>query len=146
MSELLSHILAATGTARTTTCGHNAQSNGEIECWWRYWNRAMKYLSTFDYVLWPSFAQQICFAYNSVPHESNANIAPLEMDFGAPPISPFAPPIPTDTSNSLPDDAFDESQQNLSPPNTLSPALAAAAIRVSVAAFHRYAHAHAKYM
>jgi hypothetical protein len=62
MSELLWHILAATGTARTTTCGHNAQSNGEIECWWRYWNRAMKYLSPSDYVLWPSFAQRICFA------------------------------------------------------------------------------------
>jgi hypothetical protein len=106
----------------------------------------MKYLSPSDYVLWPSFAQRICFAYNSVPHESNANIAPLEMDFGAPPVSPFAPPIPPDTSNSLSDDAFDESQQHLSPPTTLSPALAAAAIRVSVAAFHRYAHAHAKYM
>jgi hypothetical protein len=36
MSELLAHLTAATGTTRTTTCGHNAQSNGEIECWWRY--------------------------------------------------------------------------------------------------------------
>ena len=30
MSELLAQITAATGTTRTTTCGHNAQSNGEI--------------------------------------------------------------------------------------------------------------------
>ena len=62
MSELLSQITAATGTARTTTCGHNAQSNGEIECWWRYWNRAMKFLSPTDYERWPSFAQRICYA------------------------------------------------------------------------------------
>ncbi len=31
MSELLAHLTAATGTTRTTTCGHNAQSNGEID-------------------------------------------------------------------------------------------------------------------
>ncbi len=45
MSELLAHLTAATGTTRTTTCDHNAQSNGEIDCWWRFWNRAMKFLS-----------------------------------------------------------------------------------------------------
>jgi hypothetical protein len=130
----------------TTTYGHNAQSNCEIERWWRYWNRAMKFLSPSDYVVWPSFAQRICFAYKSVPHESNANIAPLEMDFGSPPVSPFAPPIPLDDPDPLHDEAHDESQQLLDPPTTLSPALAAAAIRVSVAAFHRFAHAHAEYM
>jgi hypothetical protein len=146
MSELLSLLLDATGTARTTTCGHNAQSNGEIECWWRYWNRAMKFLSPSDYVLWPSFAQRICFAYNSVPHESNANISPFEMDFGSSPVSPFAPPIPLDDTNSTDDDAHDESQQQLTTPHPLSPALAADAIRISVAAFHRFAHAHARYM
>jgi hypothetical protein len=51
LSELLAHLTAATGTTRTTTCGHNAQSNGEIESWWRYWNCAMKFLSPTDY-LW----------------------------------------------------------------------------------------------
>jgi transposase InsO family protein len=71
MSELLSHITVTTGTARTTTCGHNAQSNGEI-------------LSPTDYERWPSFSQRICFAYNSVPHESIGDVSPLEMDFGAP--------------------------------------------------------------
>jgi hypothetical protein len=45
MSELLTHLLLAIGTTRTTTCGHNAQSNGEIESWWRHWNCAMKFLS-----------------------------------------------------------------------------------------------------
>jgi hypothetical protein len=36
LSELLAAVTDATGTTRTTTCGHNAQSNGEIESWWRY--------------------------------------------------------------------------------------------------------------
>ncbi len=31
MSELLAHPTAATGTTCTTTFGHNAQNNGEIE-------------------------------------------------------------------------------------------------------------------
>jgi hypothetical protein len=44
LSDLMAAILDATGTTRTTTCGHNAQSNGEVESWWRYWNRAMKFL------------------------------------------------------------------------------------------------------
>ncbi len=32
-SELMPALLDATGTTCTTTCGHNAQSNGEIESW-----------------------------------------------------------------------------------------------------------------
>jgi hypothetical protein len=107
----------------------------------------MKFLSPADYLQWPSFAQRICYAYNSIiPHESNANVSPLEMDFRTPPVSPFAPPTPHDDPDPHADDAHDDSQQLLTPPTTLSPALAAAAIRVSVAAFHRYAHAHATYM
>jgi hypothetical protein len=31
LSTLLAAVLATTGTQHTTTCGHNAQSNGEIE-------------------------------------------------------------------------------------------------------------------
>jgi hypothetical protein len=87
-------LLDATGTTRTTTCGHNAQSNGEIESWWRYWNRGMKFLSPSDYLRWPDFAQRICFSYNSAPHESLADISPFEMDYGTPPVSAFAPPDP----------------------------------------------------
>jgi hypothetical protein len=82
MSELMAAILDATGTTRTTTCGHNAQSNGEIESWWRFWNRSMKFLSPSEYLVWPSFAQRICFAYYAVPHESLAFVSPFEMDFG----------------------------------------------------------------
>jgi transposase InsO family protein len=81
-SELLAAILDATGTTCTTTCGHNAQSNGEIESWWRFWNRSMKFLSPADYLVGPSFAQRICFAYNSVPHDSLAAVSPFEMDCG----------------------------------------------------------------
>jgi transposase InsO family protein len=62
LSELLAAVLATTGTQHTTTCGHNAQSNGEIESWWRYWNRCMKLLSPSEYLQWPSFSQRICFA------------------------------------------------------------------------------------
>jgi hypothetical protein len=84
LSELLQAIADVTGTQRTTTCGHNPQSNGEIESWWRYWNRAMRYLSPSQYANWPLYAQRIVFAYNSVPHESIANLSPFEMDFASP--------------------------------------------------------------
>jgi hypothetical protein len=36
LSELMSAIADITGTQRTTTCGHNPHSNGEIEFWWRF--------------------------------------------------------------------------------------------------------------
>jgi transposase InsO family protein len=144
LSEIMAALLDATGTTRTTTCGHNAQSNGEIESWWRFWNRSMKFLSPSDYLLWPSFSQRICFSYNSVPHESLAGTFPFEMDYGTPPVSAFAPPDPQ-TAPPFPDDTFDDSQQGLQP-TTLSPALAASAIQVSVAAFHRYARSHREYL
>ncbi len=94
LSDLLTAVSAITGTARTTTCGHNPQSNGEIESWWRYWNRAMHYLSPSQYLQWPLYAQRIVFAYNSVPHESLENLSPFEMDFGFPSQSPFGPQNP----------------------------------------------------
>jgi transposase InsO family protein len=144
MSELLAQITAATGTTRTTTCGHNAQSNGEIESWWRFWNRAMKFLSPSDYLNWPSFAQRICFAYNAVPHESLGLTSPFEMDYGAPPVSAFAPPLPLDAPDLTPDE--EDAQQQIQPPKVISPAWAAAAIRISVAAFHRFALAHTSYV
>jgi transposase InsO family protein len=144
LSELMAALLDATGTTRTTTCGHNAQSNGEIESWWRFWNRSIKFLSPSDYLLWPSFAQRICFSYNSVPHESLAGTSPFEMDYGTPPVSAFAPPDPQPTPP-FPDDTFDNSQQGLQL-TTLSPALAASAIQVSVAAFHRLARSHREYL
>ncbi len=94
LSELLSSIASVTGTQRTSTCGHNPQSNGEIESWWRFWNCAMRYLTPSQYATWPLFAQRICFAYNSVSHDSLAQLSPFEMDFAAPPKSPFGPPDP----------------------------------------------------
>jgi transposase InsO family protein len=144
MSELLAHLTAATGTTRTTTCGHNAQSNGEIESWWRFWNRAMKFLSPTDYLNWPSFAQRICFAHDAVPHESLGLTAPFEMDFGAPPVSAFAPLLPLDAPDFAPDE--EDAQQLIQTPKVISPEWAAAAIRSSVTAFHRFALAHNSYM
>jgi hypothetical protein len=94
LSELMSTIADITGTLRTSTCGHNPQSNREIESWWRFWNRSMRYLSPSQYTHWPAYAQHICFAYNSVSHDSVAQLCPFEMDFASPPNSPFGPPDP----------------------------------------------------
>jgi hypothetical protein len=126
--ELMAALLDATGTTRTTTCG------------------SMKFLSPSDYLLWPSFAQRICFSYNSVPHESLAGTSPFEMDYGTPHVSAFTPLDPH-PAPPFPDDIFDDSQQGMHPPPPhLSPALAASAIQVSVAAFHRYARSHREYL
>jgi hypothetical protein len=94
LSELMTFIAAITGTRRTTACGHNPQSNGEIESWWRFWNRVMKFLSPSDYLQWPRFSQRICFAHNSVPHETLGSTSPFEMDHGTPAQLPFALPDP----------------------------------------------------
>ena len=105
----------------------------------------MKFLSPADYLVWPSFAQRICFAYNSVPHDSLAAVSPFEMDYGNSHVSAFAPPTP-DSTPDTPDHVFDESQQNLPTTSDVSPTLAAAAIQTSVAAFHRYARTHHDYL
>jgi hypothetical protein len=67
------------------------------------------------------------------------------MDFGTAPVSAFAPPTP-DSTPDLPDHVFDDSQQDLPHNTQVSPALAAAAIQTSVAAFHRYARSHHEYL
>jgi transposase InsO family protein len=138
LSELMTAVAAATGTLRTTTCGHNPQSNGEIESWWRFWNRAMRFLSPSDYLNWPRFAQRICFAYSCVPHDSIGGISPFEMDHGTPPTLPFAPPDP----NIQISDLDDSSDIGPSP----SPEAFIAALRISVDAFHRFAATHKTFM
>jgi hypothetical protein len=141
LSELLDAIVAITGTQRTSTYGHNPQFNGEIESWWRFWNRAMRYLSPCQYLLWLLYAQRICFAYNSVPHDSLAQISPFEMDFGVPPKSPFGPPdpalLPLDPDASFPD---------LYPATSVSPEAFAAALRISLQAFHHMALSHKTFL
>ena len=140
LSELLAIIATITGTHRTSTCGHNPQSNGEIESWWRFWNRAMRYLSPSQYLVWPTYAQRICFAYNSVPHDSIAQLSPFEMDFGAPPKSPFGPPDPALQIVDL------EDPPDFDPAAPVSPEELAAALRVSVQAFHALALAHKQFL
>jgi hypothetical protein len=139
LSALLAAVLDATGTQHTTTCGHNAQSNGEIESWWRFWNRCMKLLSPAEYLNWPLFSQRICFAYNSAPHESLGGLCPFELDFGSPPVSPFFPAI---TALPHPDDDAPRDD----PPSPVSPAAYADALRTSTAAFHRFAASHHTYV
>ena len=139
LSELFQAIAHVTGTQRTTTCGHNPQSNGEIESWWRYWNRAMRYLSPSQYVNWPRYAQRIVFAYNSVPHESIGHVSPFEMDFASPPQSPFGPPDPDLTFPDLDDPPDSE-------PQSVSPVAFIHALRESVHAFHSFAATHKAFM
>jgi hypothetical protein len=138
LSELLTSIAAITGTCRTTTCGHNPQSNGEIESWWRFWNRAMKFLSPSDYLHWPRFAQRICFAHNSVSHSTLGSLSPFEMDHGSPAQLPFAPPDPT----------IRIPRHDASPETSPSPTPAAfvAALQTSVQAFHRFAATHKTFL
>jgi hypothetical protein len=141
LSELMATITAITGTQRTSTCGHNPQSNGEIESWWRFWNRAMRYLSlSQQYSVWPLYAQRICFAYNSVAHDSIAQLSPFEMDFASPARSPFGPPDP---DLCLPDQV---DPPDLQPHSLVSPADFAAALRLLVQAFHAMALAHKTFM
>jgi hypothetical protein len=139
LSDLMHAVSAITGTSRTTTCGHNPQSNGEIESWWRYWNRAMRYLSPSQYLNWPLYAQRIVFAYNSVPHDSIGHISPFEMDFASPAKSPFSPADPDITFPDL------EDPPDL-PPTHISPDAFIQALRVSVQAFHAFAASHKTFM
>ncbi len=139
LSDLMTQIAIITGTQRTSTCGHNSQSNGEIESWWRFWNRSMRYLSPSQYAHWPQFAQRICFGYNSVPHDSIGQLSPFEMDFAAPPQPPFGPPDPM---LQVPDNT-DPLNHN---PSHVSPANFAAALRASMHAFHSFATAHKTFM
>jgi hypothetical protein len=139
LSELMAIVASITGTQRTSTCGHNPQSNGEIESWWRFWNRSMRYLSQTQYTQWPQFAQRICFAYNSVPHDSIGQISPFEMGFPAPPQSPFGPPNPL---LAVPDNHDPLNQDLLE----VSPEDFADALRISMYAFHSFAAAHKTYM
>jgi hypothetical protein len=67
------------------------------------------------------------------------------MDYGTPPVSAFAPPDP-DPPPHIEDNAYDDSQQLQPKPAPLTPALVAATIRISVAAFHRYARSHREYL
>jgi hypothetical protein len=78
----------------------------------------MKFLSPTDYLNWPSFAQRIFFAHNAVPHESLGLTAPFEMDYGAPPVSAFAPPLPLDAPDLSPEE--EDAQQLLQPPKVIS--------------------------
>jgi hypothetical protein len=140
LSDLMTAVAAVTGTRRTSTCGHNPQSNGEIESWWRFWNRAMRYLSPSQYDTWHLYAQRICYAYNSVPHDSIGQLSPFEMDFAFPPNSPFGPP---DSALSLCDQV---DPRNLNPNALVSPAEFAAALRLSIQAFHTMALAHKSFL
>ncbi len=95
----------------------------------------MRYLSPSQYSHWPAYAQRICYAYNSVPHDSIAHLSPFEMDFASPPTSPFGPPDPA---------LLLQTNDQLHAPSSVSPAEFAAALRISVQTFHALAASHKK--
>jgi hypothetical protein len=96
----------------------------------------MRYLSQSQYETWPLYAQRICYAYNSVPHDSIAQLSPFEMDFAFPPNSPFGPPDP---ALSLCDQI---DPPDFNPTALVSPADFATALRISLQVFHALASAH----
>jgi hypothetical protein len=49
LSHLMTAIHAILGSTRTTTLGHDPSSNGELESWWRNWNRCMRFLNSTQY-------------------------------------------------------------------------------------------------
>jgi len=97
----------------------------------------MRYLSPSQYSHWPAYAQRICYAYNSVPHDSIAHLSPFEMDFASPPTSPFGPPDPA---------ILLQPNDQLHAPSSVSPAEFAASLRVSVQAFHVLAASHKTFL
>ena len=99
----------------------------------------MKLLSPSEYLRWPSFLQRICFAYNSVSHESLGGPCPFAMDFGSPPVSLFVPAI-----TALPHPENDAPRED--PTFPISPAAFAEALQTSTAAFHRFAASHHTYV
>jgi hypothetical protein len=135
LSHLMTAIYTALGTTRTTTLGHDPSSNGELESWWRYWNRCMRFLNPTQYLQWPLYAQRICYAYNSTPHASIGNTSPNEMDSGLPLTSPFAPPAPP---LNIPVDV----NAPALPPTVLE---FVAALRITMTAFHEFARTHLLY-
>jgi transposase InsO family protein len=135
LSDLLTSIHAVTGPHRTTTLEHDPASNGELESWWRYWNRCMRFLTPAQYLQWSQFAQRICYAYNSSPHSALDQISPLEMDSSFTPLSPYAPP-------SITFDDDDRATEANAPPSTHD---FVAALRITTAAFHHFAKTHLEY-
>ncbi len=79
LSEALELLAKAADIRTTTTLGHNARGNGTIEVFWRFWNRCLRLLPDDHYARWPSFAQRIVFAYNSVIHDSLDGPSPFEV-------------------------------------------------------------------
>jgi hypothetical protein len=135
MSEALKLLAEATDAHTTTTMGHNANANGTIEVFWRYWNRCMRLLNDDHYKRWPLFASRICYAYNSAIHDSLGGVSPYEMFFGVPARNPFEIELQTRAIEAeLPDADLE------------NPAEFAAAIKVSVTAFTRLARNHTDYV
>ena len=133
MSALLGHLHDRLGCARTTTLGHHAEGNAEVEVMWRFWNRCVRILPPSHYRAWPTFAKQIAWAHNVTPKDALGGCSPYELQFGVPPRSPFDPDPRVNPDAELPTREL------------ANPADFASAISESAAAFHRLAKEHQQY-
>jgi len=135
LSDAMKLLSEATDTHTTTTLGHNAQANGTIEVFWRFWNRCMRLLSDDHYRKWPQFTSRICYAYNTAIHESLGGISPYEIFFGVTARNPFATAVYLRNI----DDELPAADLN-------NPAAFAEAVKISAAAFTRLARDHTEYV
>ena len=135
MSEALHLLSESTGITRTSTLGHHAQGNAQIEVFWRYWNRCMRLLPDSHYQQWPRFAQRVAFAYNTAAHSSLGDVSPFEIFHGIPARNPFTTPaIDTPLDTPLPEVDLDDVKAF------------ARAVKVSAAAFTSLAKGHDEYV
>ena len=135
LSDAMKLLSEATDTHTTTTLGHNAQANGTIEVFWRYWNRCMRLLSDDHYRKWPQFTSRICYAYNTAIHEALGGISPYEIFFGVAARNPFATAVYSRHIDA-----------ELPTANLNDPAEFAAAVKISAAAFTRLARNHTEHV
>jgi hypothetical protein len=138
MSDLMAALMDITETTLTTTLGHNARSNGDIEVFWRYWNRCMRMLPDDQYRKWPRFSSRIAFAYNTAAHQSIGGISPFEIYCGVTARDNFSRILTAQTEllPQLPNDDGDMEQARLF----------ALAVKTSTTAFIQLAKTHDEFM
>ena len=109
LSEALQIPSDSAQITRTSTLGHHAQGNAQMEVWWRYWNRCMRLLPDSHYAQWPRFAQRIAFCYNTAVHSSLGDASPFEIFYGVPATNPYSTgPTLADLPAELPDVSLDD--------------------------------------
>ena len=87
------------------------------------------------YAIWPTFASRICWAYNTAIHFSIGNVSPFEIYYGV--------PARDSITSGLHDRALDDVIADV---DLTDPAIFAAAVKESVAAFTLLARNHSDFV